>query len=279
MQNNYPSLPYFDFIFRALNKKNVDVETAFGRHVHWGYWKDPGNVRPTVEEYYHAAEELCRLVCDAGKIQDHMRVLDCGCGFGGTIASLNERFQGMDLVGLNIDERQLERARQKVLPLKNNQIQFIHGDACYLPFEDQSFDVVLAVECIFHFPDRAQFFREAYRVLKPGGRLALSDFIPVSKPQTSAKYISWILERLVSTFYGKTNSFTLEEYRKLAGNCSFEPLTEKNITNETIPTYRVLLDLLWKYSRFSLMPYLATSLIKWSHQLDQTHYEVLAYQK
>src|SRR5438034_5931485 len=44
------------------------------------------------------------------------------------------------------------------------------ADACALPFPDASFDRVLAVECIFHFPSRLRFLKEAARVLKPGGR-------------------------------------------------------------------------------------------------------------
>ena len=53
-------------------------------------------------------------MCDVAEIRDGMRIIDVGCGFGGTIASLNERFSELELVGVNIDSRQLERATDMV---------------------------------------------------------------------------------------------------------------------------------------------------------------------
>src|SRR5207342_2648318 len=50
-----------------------------------------------------------------------------------------------------------------------------NGDATRLPFADDSFDGVISVEAAFHFPSRARFFVEAFRVLRPGGVLSTSD--------------------------------------------------------------------------------------------------------
>lgn len=63
--------------------------------------------------------------------------LDVGCGFDATIASLNENFSGMQLVGLNIDSRQLLRARKEVKASPGNFLCFGQGNACVLPFSDQ----------------------------------------------------------------------------------------------------------------------------------------------
>src|SRR5262249_40386438 len=131
--------------------------TAFARHVHWGYWPDPAAADGSAEDYARAAERLCRRVCAAAAVRDGLRVLDVGCGFGGTLASLNERFDGLHMVGVNIDLRQLDRARLLVRPSPGNAVRFVEADALSLPFADASFDVVLAVECIFHFGDRAAF--------------------------------------------------------------------------------------------------------------------------
>jgi hypothetical protein len=76
-------------------------------------------------------------------------------------ASINERFSDVRLTGVNIDERQLAVARQRVQARPGNSVDFIHADACELPFEDSSMDAVIAFECIFHFPSRRRFLREA----------------------------------------------------------------------------------------------------------------------
>lgn len=51
-------------------------------------------------------------------------MLDAGCGFGGTLAHINEHYTGMDLVGLNLDERQLFRAQATVKPQTDNRFNF-----------------------------------------------------------------------------------------------------------------------------------------------------------
>lgn len=274
-------LPYFDAIFSELNKGNADVEKAFGRHVHWGYWEDPESADGAVSDFAEATERLCRMICDAAGIKNNMRVLDVGCGFGGTLASLNERFSPLDLVGVNIDKRQLQRAEEKVKPLKGNTIKFVCGNGSFLPFADNSFDAVLAVECIFHFPDRGLFFREARRVLRMGGRLAFSDFVPSRKTPFLYLGLKKVIEGFVAAFYGKTSyQYTPEEYRAYAMELGLKPLLEQDITAGTMPTYPLLIHL-FKHLKMKnfILPYLSTRLVEWVHRLGIQKYEILVYEK
>lgn len=169
MAHSALTLPYFDLILKQLDQGDAIFEQAFGRHVHWGYWANPDQATYTAKDYGAAAEQMSVEIYSAAQVQDHQTILDVGCGVGGTLASLNERFTNVNLLGLNLDERQLAYARQMVTARPENTIEFHQGNACSLPFADQSVDAVLAVECIFHFQDRKQFLQEALRVLKPGG--------------------------------------------------------------------------------------------------------------
>ncbi|MEM9904900.1 MAG: methyltransferase domain-containing protein [Cyanobacteria bacterium P01_D01_bin.44] len=238
MQSANISLPYFDIVLEQLSLGEESIQQIFGRHVHWGYWSNPAQADGSIEDFMTASEDLCRRVCAAANIKENDRLLDVGCGFGGTIASLNEQFQNLDMTGLNIDPRQLERAAQEVKSLANNQIAFVEGDACQMPFPDASVDVVLAVECIFHFPSRADFFREAQRVLRPGGRLAISDFVPIVLFRPLHKLLIPLGASMVTGTYGQLDTyFTLSDYRALAAETGFDLVSQEDITRNTLPTY------------------------------------------
>jgi SAM-dependent methyltransferase len=274
----YLKLPYFDYLLDLLDQGQTAVERSFGRHVHWGYWQKPELAELTPDDFAAAAEALTGELCGAGRIGNGLRVLDAGCGFGGTLAHINEHYSNMKLTGLNLDGRQLQRARKLTAPEPGNTVEFVQGDACRLPFPDRCFDVILAVECIFHFPSRERFFREALRVLARGGYLAISDFIPAPSIVPFAKIR--LPERLSRGFYGRCNvQYTDRDYRRLAEQTRFDVSIARDITAHTLPTYAYLRRLARETSVYNGFAMIETATLELLSRLKLMNYFIYAFQK
>jgi len=99
-----------------------------------------------------------------------MKVLDVGCGTG--LYALDLAARGLDVTGVDISRPMLERARAKAKHAGLD-VQFQESDALQLPFNDQGFDAVLSVTALEFAPDLSAALREAFRVLKTGGRLVV----------------------------------------------------------------------------------------------------------
>lgn len=236
-------MPYFDIILDALDARNTPMTEAFGRNVHWGYWTDPRATVDSPGEFRAAADAMSRELFAEARVKDGERVLDAGCGLGGTVALLDESFRELDVTGLNIEPRQLRRAELEVRPRpgSGNRLRFVLGDACHMPFPDGSFDVVLAVECTLHFSSRARFLAEAFRVLAPGGRLVLCDFVAFGPTRPLLDALLRRRRADVSRIYGDVRRpRTVRWFRTVATRAGFRDFRARDVTRNTLPTYRAL---------------------------------------
>ena len=109
------------------------------------------------------------------RIGPDSNVLDIGCGRGGTIAQLHEHFAVRQITGLDLSSHAIAFCGQNHAAPNTS---FIVGDAETLPFENESFNVVVNIESSHSYPDIEAFYREVFRVLKPGGYFLYADLFP-----------------------------------------------------------------------------------------------------
>jgi len=109
------------------------------------------------------------------------RVLDCGCGVAGPARNIAQ-FTGADIKAVTINQFQVNRGNTlSVRDGLRDQVELIQADFMKLPFEDNSFDAVYAIESTCHAPDRKGVYGEILRVLKPGGVFACYEWCLTDK--------------------------------------------------------------------------------------------------
>ncbi|VBA49864.1 Phthiotriol/phenolphthiotriol dimycocerosates methyltransferase [Mycobacterium attenuatum] len=144
--------------------------------INWAYEEDPPMALPLTEsdEPNRAHINLYHRTATQADLKGK-RVLEVSCGHGGGASYLTRTLQPASYTALDLNPAGI-RLCQKRHHLPG--LDFVRGDAENLPFDDESFDVVLNVEASHCYPHFRRFLAEVVRVLRPGGYFAYADLRP-----------------------------------------------------------------------------------------------------
>ncbi|MDJ0940003.1 MAG: methyltransferase domain-containing protein [Woeseiaceae bacterium] len=203
--------------------------TEHGLYLNLGYWRE-------AETMDDASEALAMLVADAGGMTSGDIVLDCGFGFADQDLLWARERQPQQIIGLNITASQVERARQRVADAGlEDRIDLREGSATGMPVPDASVDLVVSLESAFHYQTREDFFAEAFRVLRPGGRLVTADILPMPR---SSRFVTRMRQRLswylVASRFNipEANRYLIQPYEMKLEAAGFDGVGVKSIRDD-----------------------------------------------
>jgi len=137
--------------------------------IHYGY-RDKG-----VRTFADSLQRMNAVMAESAGIREGETVLDAGCGVGGSSIFLAQHY-GATVKGITLSPRQVQHAEINAEKKEvTGQVKFQLMDYCATDFPDHSFDVVWGCESICYAANKEQFIKEAYRLLRPGGRLVVAD--------------------------------------------------------------------------------------------------------
>ena len=155
------------------------------------------------------------------------RLLDIGSGIGGPARYFADRF-GCRVTGIDLTEEFCNVARELSTRVGlKDKVDFEHGNALAMPFDDDTFEGAYSMNVSMNIADKAAFYREIYRVLKPGGWLVLSELARGPGPQMD--YPTPWAESEASSFLA-----TIDETRATLGECGFGVESLRNTAQEVL---------------------------------------------
>ena len=202
-----------DYRFLWFRKNN--------RSVHFGYHDD------SAKSHDDALHNLNRVLAQKGDIKNGDVILDAGCGQGGSSIWLAENFD-VEVAGITLVPHQVKIANNEAKKRGlDGRVHFFEQDYTKTSFKDETFSLIWACESMCHAEHKEEFYKEAFRLLKPGGRLVCADYFRTDRPLTKEG------EKLLHDWLSGWSIKDIDTYSEHEENAIKSGFSEFEITNVT----------------------------------------------
>ena len=212
--------------------------------VHFGYYDNE------VKSHAEALLNLNKVMALKCGVKDGDLILDAGCGRGGSSLWLAQNYE-VTVTGITLVPHQVEKAHKAARRSRlDERVSFSEQDYCSTCFKDESFTLIWACESMCHASEKLSFYKEAFRLLMPGGRLICADYFRAKRelPEEGEKLLhewldGWSIKDLDDS----------SEHKRNAEQCGFTDFEIEDITEYTKPSLKHLHSMASKLWRFGII--------------------------
>ena len=200
------------------------------RSLHYGYWDE------STKNFHEALLNINKILSETAGIKTGERVLDAGCGVGGSSVWLAKE-RGCKVVGISLNQGQINKATGFAIQAGlDDDVVFEQNDYNNTGYASGAFDIVWGIESICYADEKRKFLQEAHRLLKPGGRIILADFFKEKElDEKNARLVTqWANGWAINDFSTK------EEFEEGLISVGFTNIKMLDITPNIMPSAKKL---------------------------------------
>ncbi len=193
----------------------------------WGGENHHLGLFDSTDDFFEAGQRSNENLLSKIETKGDEKILDLGSGFCG-LPRILARSTGCHITGLNLSTKENEYAVQKNKEEGlDHLIEVVEGDFNNMPFEDESFDILVSQESMLHSPDKKLLLKECYRILKKGGQFVFSDIL--ESPSITSEEANIVYSRINVPYLA-----TFDFYKEQLNQTGFEIKEVQSLGSENL---------------------------------------------